>query len=97
MIDVPPRLAVRLLVLRLPAEWRDFVLGDLEEEFRTRAAASPASARRWFWRQTIRCLAAPPRDRAFTVSSVDPPGDSFMRTLVADIRYAVRTSAPRAT
>ena len=32
-----PRVAAQLLALRLPAEWRDFVLGDLEEEFRARA------------------------------------------------------------
>ena len=55
----PPALAVWLLTRRLSAEWRDFVLGDLEEEFHARAAASRGSARRWFWWQTIRCLVAP--------------------------------------
>jgi hypothetical protein len=33
----PARLAAWLLALRLSAEWRDFVLGDLVEEFETRA------------------------------------------------------------
>jgi hypothetical protein len=31
MTPETPRLAVRLLSWRLPDEWRDFVLGDLEE------------------------------------------------------------------
>ena len=41
----PPRLAVWLLTLRLSAEWCDFILGDLEEEFQTRRAASLPRAR----------------------------------------------------
>ena len=62
----PPRLAIWLLTIRLSAEWRDFVVGDLEEEFATRSelaarsGVSPVAARAWFWWQTIRCVAAPP-------------------------------------
>src|SRR4051794_27174649 len=81
----PPRLALRLLAWRLPAEWSDFVLADLQEEFRARAATSVPQARRWFWRQTVRCLAAPPRTHQPPVA-----GDPFMRTLAADVRYAFR-------
>jgi len=84
----PPRLALRLLAWRLDPEWRDFVVGDLDEEFRARAAASLPGARWWFWRQALRCLAAPPpsaRRRGRLV-----PGDSLMRTLAADVRYAIR-------
>jgi len=33
----------------LSADWREFVLGDLEEEFSARRAVSPSAARRWFW------------------------------------------------
>jgi predicted permease len=81
-------LAARLLALRLPAEWRDYVLGDLEEEFRTRAGESPQAARRWYWRQTLRCLASPPKPTsvALPLRNRDP----FMRTLAADLRYAIR-------
>ena len=97
-----PRLALALLTRRLPAEWRDFVLGDLEEEFHARCEASPASARRWFWWQAIRCLVAPPpandapshfapRHLAPHTSHPAPPGDSMIRTLAADLRYAFRT------
>jgi putative ABC transport system permease protein len=88
-----PRLAVTLLSRRLAADWRDFILGDLDEEFQTRCASSPPAARRWFWWQTIRCLAAPPPTARLRLSS-DPlspsPGDSMVRTLVADVRYSFR-------
>jgi putative ABC transport system permease protein len=56
----PPRLAIWLLNKRLPAEWRDFVVGDLEEEFAARSGDSPVAAQAWIWWQTMRCLAAPP-------------------------------------
>ena len=64
----PPRLAAALLAWRLPREWREFVLGDLEEEFAARAAAGPAAAARsWFWWQALRvprgaAARPPPRD-----------------------------------
>jgi predicted permease len=86
----PPRLAARLLLRRTPAPLREFVLGDLEEEFRARAAVNPSAARRWFWRQAIRCAINPPRQaQAFPFSSASP-GDSMMRTLLGDVRYGVR-------
>jgi predicted permease len=86
-----PPFAVRLLSRRLPPEWRDFVLGDLEEEFAARAAVSPAAARRWLWRQVVRCLVAPPAAAPPPSSACPSPrGDSFMRTLLADARHALR-------
>jgi predicted permease len=88
----PPRLAVWLLTRRLRAEWVDFVVGDLEEEFQTRRATSPAAANRWFWQQTIRCLAAPPPVLAHSrqLPALPSAGDSSVRTLLADLRYAFR-------
>jgi predicted permease len=90
----PPRLASWLLLRRVPPAWREFVAGDLEEEFRARAAADPAAASRWFWRQAIRCALNPPRQaQAYpysTRSSEASPGDSMMRTLAGDVRYAFR-------
>ncbi|HEX5473927.1 MAG TPA: ADOP family duplicated permease [Vicinamibacterales bacterium] len=90
----PPRLAVWLLTQRLAAEWRDFVLGDLEEEFAARREVSPPAARRWYWRQALRCCAAPPRVHQ-QVSAIPPfredsRRDSMLRTLAADLRYALR-------
>jgi putative ABC transport system permease protein len=95
----PPATAVWLLSRRIPAALRDFILGDLEEEFRGRHAVSPADARRWYWRQTVRCLAAPPPappaatqhpDIAFSSTLSRHTGDSLMRTLLADVRLALR-------
>jgi predicted permease len=76
-----------MLAWRLPAARRYFVLGDLEEEFRARSAASAPAARGWYWRQALRCLAAPPKP---PLSIHIPNGDPFMRTLLSDIRHALR-------
>jgi putative ABC transport system permease protein len=86
----PPRLAIWLLNLRLSAEWRDFVVGDLEEEFATRSGDSPFVAYAWFWWQTMRCLAAPPPVHRTSPSLRSSQGDSMMRTVFADLRYAFR-------
>ena len=86
----PPPIAVWLLTRRLSAEWRDFIVGDLEEEFTTRSAESPPAAYVWFWWQAIRCLAAPPPVRRAAFAPQPSPGDPRMRTFVADVRYALR-------
>ena len=86
----PPRLAIWLLTRRLSAEWRDFVVGDLEEEFSTRRVDSPIAAHAWFWWQTLRCLAAPPPVRPNPLPIRSSLGDSRMRTVFADLRYACR-------
>jgi predicted permease len=86
----PPRLAIWLLTRRLSAEWRDFVVGDLQEEFATRSADSPAAGHAWFWWQTIRCLAAPPPVRPNPLLHGSSKGDSSMRNLFADLRYTFR-------
>jgi predicted permease len=86
----PPTLALRLLARRLPADWREFVIGDLEEEFSVRASANVPAARRWFWRQTLRCVLRPPRSAQAYPYSTFSPGDSSMRTLFGDIRYGFR-------
>jgi putative ABC transport system permease protein len=86
----PPRLAIWLLTKRLSADWRDFVVGDLEEEFRVRSGDSPVAAHAWFWWQTIRCLAAPPPVRPNPIQRVSSQGDSRMHTVFADLRYAFR-------
>ena len=86
----PPRLAIWLLTRRLSAEWRDFVVGDLEEEFATRRGDSPVAAHVWLWWQTMRCLAAPPPVRPNPLPLGSSQGDSRMRTVFADLRYAFR-------
>ena len=86
----PPRLAIWLLTRRLSAQWRDFVVGDLEEEFAKRSDDSPFAAHAWLWWQTMRCLAAPPPVRPTPLPHGSSQGDSRMRTLFADLRYAFR-------
>jgi putative ABC transport system permease protein len=85
-----PRFALWLLSRRVPAEWRDFVLGDLQEEFQKRSASSVPAARRWFWWQAIRCVAVPPPSHRHQYDGSRPTGDSNVRTLASDFRYAVR-------
>src|ERR671926_433153 len=84
-----PRLATRLLSLRLRATWREFVIGDLKEEFATRSAQSLGAARVWIWWQTLRCLVAPPRVHIGPLQRT-PAGDSGMRTFATDLRHSLR-------
>jgi putative ABC transport system permease protein len=79
-----PRLAIWLLTRRLPAQWRDFVVGDLEEEFAKRSGDSPIAAHAWFWWQTMRCLAAPPPVR---------PRTSSRWITLSEVRLALRLIA----
>ncbi len=85
-----PRLAIWLLTKRLSAEWREFVIGDLEEEFAMRSVDSRTAAHAWFWWQAVRCLAAPPPVQCGSSALEPSRGDSRMRTVVADLRYAFR-------
>jgi putative ABC transport system permease protein len=87
----PPRLALCLLTLRLRAEWCEFVIGDLEEEWMTRNAESPVAATVWIWWQTLRCLVAPPRVYVSPSLRLTSRGDSGMRTFAADFRHSLRT------
>src|SRR4029453_16389183 len=80
----PPRLSISLLTRRLSAEWRDFIVGDLEEEFATRSSDSPVAAPAGLWWQTIRCLGAPPPVRPNPSPPGSSQGDSRMRPLFAD-------------
>src|SRR5688500_720559 len=82
MTTHPPPLAVALLNRRLSGEWRDFVVGDLTEEFDARARTSASAARRWFWWQTLRCLVAPPNPSSLVHPSPSS-GDSLVLTLLA--------------
>lgn len=53
----PPRLAVWLMNLFAPYEQSESILGDLLEEFADLASKSDgASARRWYWRQSVKSI-----------------------------------------
>jgi predicted permease len=48
----PPRLPRSLLRAIVPFEDRDAIIGDLDEEFRTRAGSTGAASR-WYWQQAL--------------------------------------------
>ena len=53
------RLVQWLLRRRLPDDWAEFVLGDLEEEFQRRRQRSRTDAAVWLIRQAVGCTVAP--------------------------------------
>jgi putative ABC transport system permease protein len=89
MTPAPPRVAAWIASLRLGEDRREFVLGDLEEEFAARAAISAAGARRWYWRQALLCLRGGGR-RVDPHSAPVTPRESFMRSFPTDLRLALR-------
>ena len=90
-----PRWTAALLSLRLADEWREYVLGDLAEEFAARAATAPGAARRWLLWQTLRCLLSPPpvRRRLGALPSMPRESHRMLQNFVADARYALRNLA----
>ena len=85
----PPRWATRLIELCVPAERREFVVGDLDEEFKERVEASGRRAAvRWYRRQAW--LTATSRHRAEPAPTDVAPKGSSMLSVLQDVRYAVR-------
>jgi len=83
----PPPVAVWLIRLFAPAEEGESILGDLLEEFSVLATKSGMpSARKWFWRQTIKTV---PRLAAFGfrtapwMTAAAVAGGFLLRKLVA--------------
>ena len=102
----PPRLATRLLAAALGrTDWTESILGDLHEEHAARCGRSRVSADAWYWLQAVRLGARGAARRADgavrasrqTVPSLPspPPGDSLMRTLGLEMRYAFRSILKR--
>jgi putative ABC transport system permease protein len=89
------KLARRFIAIAVPPHDREWILGDVEEEFDAIAAErGRAAATRWLCGETLRILAGavalrrarrPPAHRTRPVH-----GDSIMRTIVQDVRYAFR-------
>jgi predicted permease len=89
MSQRPPRLAAWLLAVVVPERRREELLGDLEELFRIRETETGrTTARRWYRRQAASAIADALRERRPTPHG--PAGDSFMSTVINDVRYAVR-------
>jgi hypothetical protein len=49
----PPRGAVSILNFIVPKSLQDSIIGDLMEEFQSKAKQNTVQADRWFWRQTL--------------------------------------------
>jgi hypothetical protein len=86
---MPPRLAVWLAGFRCAADEREYLLGDLEEEFIDRASdGGLRAAKRWYWRQAIRSVFTR-RPRRFVQQQIQPE-TPLMSHLGHDIRFALR-------
>jgi putative ABC transport system permease protein len=88
----PPRLALALLHVLIPARFREVITGDLEEEWHT----APRPSRLRFWNLTLRSILACWLDRLTLQSprradlhTLDA-GDRPMQSLMQDLRYGVR-------
>ncbi len=94
-----PRLAEILLRAALPDDRREFVMGDLEEEYQERCdQRGPWAARLWYWRQLVGSIAAArSKPRTAPHHRSDPPvrsrASSTLFGLAQDLRYAVRSFA----
>ena len=98
----PPTVAERLLSAMLEAHWAETILGDLHEEHARRAAAGRFTAAIWYCTQALRLASRyGPRavwrclhvERPPAISA--PRGDSLMRTLGLDVKYALRSNLQR--
>jgi len=84
------RIAVSVIFLILPARDREWIIGDIEEEFaRVAAIRGRAGARRWLWAEAFRVASSRLRERAVTLAE-PRQGDGLMQTLLQDLRYAIR-------
>lgn len=90
MRGAPPRIAEEILRRVLPREDRDFILGDLEQQYRTRVRGG-RGALRWYWWQVSRAVTARGHD---AIRGVPPSVTNFLNFLseglVNEVRFAVR-------
>lgn len=90
-----PRVAAWLMAHLTPAADTDVVLGDLAEEFQTRAARDGLrSARRWYYEQAGRSVMPTLARRWFPTPMTPPEKGPLVRTfgdgLLQDLRFSLR-------
>jgi putative ABC transport system permease protein len=85
------RLVQWLLRRRFTGDWAEFVLGDLEEEFRRRRQRSRSNASVWLIRQAVACTIAPPPGRGLD-ARVPETGPTFLSAghLLREVRRTFR-------
>ena len=101
MATTPPRFARFLMRRLLPRGAREFVVGDLDEEFRRFASRDGSNARRWYWSQAVRSIAhsigRPSMSRTLRHPVHSRPragavmrGGAFTMALLQDVRFTLR-------
>ena len=97
----PPRLSRWLLYRRIPADEREFVMGDLAEEYAERAARDRRHADRWYRRQLRLALTSrkSSNDRRVAQPRLAEALGRALVTTWQDLRYAARslTASPTFT
>ncbi|MEO5897137.1 MAG: ABC transporter permease [Vicinamibacterales bacterium] len=84
------RLAVSLISFSSPVRDREWIIGDIEEEFaRVAGIQGLAGARRWVWGEAFRVVLSSLRSLAVRLAERSQ-GDGLMQTLLQDLRYAIR-------
>src|SRR5262245_60642429 len=88
--NTPPRPAVFILTRRVPAEHREYVIGDLNERFQEKAETEGVrKARLWYWREAFIALftlwAIPVRQQHTAIF-----GDGLMQTMLQDLRGGLK-------
>ncbi len=72
----------------LPPHAREFLVGDLDEEYAARRSSNPY----WYWSQAIRTIAHVSRQESVMPAQA-PASRQFLSTLIGDARIAVRALA----
>ena len=87
----PPKLARWFLQLFIPKNIREFVLGDLEEEFRRRADSHNGirRARSWYWLQILHWI-FPQKPKPVTPVQKSRKSEEWMSRLLNDGKYGMR-------
>ena len=87
----PPSIARWLLEKILPVSSREFVLGDLEEEFQrlSNTEVGVSGAQRWYWRRTLQCLFQKRQPKHIRQDKYEK-GDGWMKQLWKDSKFGLR-------
>jgi putative ABC transport system permease protein len=86
-----PRVAVWLLTVAVPADWRDSIAGDVDEERRRQLAAGRRAGALWCVAAAIRVAAALQREqRAARLASRSTTRSAPMTGITSDIAHAMR-------